>query len=299
VSGQSKEPGQAITLPDGRQLGYLTIGEGKPVFLFHGLPASRLDAEFLRGIADSRHLQVIGVDRPGFGLSTYAPNRRLRDFAEDVTFLADKLGIDRFVLVGFSGGGHHAITCAALLAKRLARVVVLSGLTLPPDTSGMFPIFKMANRWGTVPFIGTWLSKKGRSTFFEWGKDPDRFVKSPTGRSFLKHLPEADAKFHTSPSENRAVLLRSTIEAYRQGPDAIRTLIQEGRLTNKGWDVDLSQIPPGLVHIWHGTKDTFCPIGNAYKNARVIPGAQLKVFENEGHLFLLNHLEELGQLLSS
>jgi len=295
----SNEPGQTITLPDGRQLGYLIIGKGKPVFWFHGLPASRLEALSLRGIADSKHLQVIGADRPGFGLSTYAPNRTFRDTASDVAFLADKLGIDTFALVGISGGGHYAITCAALLAKRLSRVVVICGLSLPLDPAGMVPIYRIGYRLAPVLLIGTCIIKRDRNTFLRMGKDTDRYMKSRAGRSFLKHLPEDDAKFYTSRSENRDLLMRSTVEAFRQGPDTIRTVIQEAKLIRKGWDVDLSQIPPGLVHIWHGTTDRHILVSNSYKNAKAIPGAHLKIFENEGHLFLLNHLEELGELLSS
>jgi len=105
MSKDSKEEGKTLSLPDGRNLSYFIVGEGKPVFYFHGLPTSRLDMLFLLKKISSTHLQMIGVDRPGFGLSTFAPNRRVSDFAADIGFLANHLGIDKFALLGVSGGG--------------------------------------------------------------------------------------------------------------------------------------------------------------------------------------------------
>ncbi len=67
----------------------------------------------------------------------------------------------------------------------------------------------------------------------------------------------------------------------------------------KGWGADLSQIAPGVVHIWHGTADKSVDVSNAHKLAESIPGAQLRTFEGEGHLFVLKHLSELGELLAS
>jgi pimeloyl-ACP methyl ester carboxylesterase len=149
MSKLSKEEGETISLPDGRDLGYSIVGEGEPVFYFHGLPGSRLDV-FLQREKSSKHLQMIGVDRPGFGLSTFAPNRRVSDFAADISHLANHLGIDKFAMLGFSGGAHYVITCAALLADRVTRAVVISGLSLPIDTSEMSRTNKLFFRLGTI-----------------------------------------------------------------------------------------------------------------------------------------------------
>ena len=90
------------------------------------------------------------------------------------------------------------------------------------------------------------------------------------------------------------------MEAFRQGDNAIRALIQDFEIAKKGWDVDLSQIPSGLVHIWHGTVDRHVPVSNAYRNAEAIPGAHLEIFESEGHFTLIsNNLEKLGKTISS
>lgn len=195
---EHKEPGQTLTLPDGRKLGYLVVGEGKPVFFFQGFPGSRLTVLSLEAMAKSKALQIIGVDRPGFGLSTYAPQRRIRDFAADVSFLADRLGIEKFALVGVSTGGHYATTCTALHSKRVTRTVVVSGLTLPPDTSGMFSTVKGLYRFGTLPIVGEWIQKRIRNIWFEADKDPGAFFDSRAGKNSLEPLPEADQKFMIS-----------------------------------------------------------------------------------------------------
>jgi len=291
----SDEEGQTITLPDGRQLGYLVVGEGNPVIHFHSGLSSRLEAIFFEEIARSESLQIIGVDRPGFGLSTYAPKRRISDFATDVSLLLDQLGIEKFMLTGYSTGGPYAITFAA--AERVLRVIVISGLSLPLDTSELSRIDKIL--YTTTPIIGTWIQKRQRNIFLEIVKDPDAYLKSQAGRKMLKDLPKDLASIISSPSKSRDIFLRSVKEVYKQGSDSIKALIQERKLMKNGWDVDLSKIPKGLVHIWHGTADKNAPISNAYKNTKAIPGAHLEIFQDEGHTLLFNNLEKLGEILSS
>ena len=128
---QLVEEGQTIALPDGRSLGYLEVGEGKPVLYFHGIPTSRLDVLLLKEIAQSRHLRIIGVDRPGFGLSTFAHRKSLRDFVADIDFLVDSLHIGKFALLGWSAGGPHLITYAALFPERVTCALVVGSVSMP------------------------------------------------------------------------------------------------------------------------------------------------------------------------
>jgi len=282
MNKETNEPGQTISLPDGRQLGYLIVGEGKPVFWI--MPGSRVQALCLKGTASSEHLQIISVDRPGFGLSTYVPNRRISDFAADVSYLADHLGIDKFILAGWCAGGPYVITCAALLRERVTRALDIGGPSLPIDTSDMGFRSKIEWKLPTVPIVGTW------STNIYVKKQKNMFVRT---------LMEEYGNFGTTSSENGDILIRGLIEMYHQGSDTIRASTHQIRLYKKGWEVDLSQIPSGLVHVWHGTTDYIIPVSNSYKNSKAIPGAQLRIFKNEGHLCWLDHLEELGQLLRS
>ena len=87
------------------------------------------------------------------------------------------------------------------------------------------------------------------------------------------------------------------MESYRQGDDSIRSLYEERLLMNKGWDVDLSRIPRGLVYILHGTDDKRIPVVNAHRNSETIPGAQLEIVEGKGHFFWFDNLEKLDEIL--
>lgn len=97
----------AIPLSDGRRLAYAEYGaaNGIPVFLFHGLPGSRLSWGLLPNNPFPKGLRLIAPDRPGYGGSDPKPGRSLLDWVDDVVELADALAIDRFAVLGVSGGG--------------------------------------------------------------------------------------------------------------------------------------------------------------------------------------------------
>src|SRR5690242_10978716 len=117
-------------LPDGRDLGWMELGtsSGSPVFAFHGTPGSRLQFEIDDAPIRAAGLRLICPDRPGYGLSTFQPGRRLTDWPADVAYLADHLDIDRFAVLGTSGGGPHAAVCAALLGNRVTAAAIVSGV---------------------------------------------------------------------------------------------------------------------------------------------------------------------------
>jgi hypothetical protein len=84
------------------------------LFYLHGLMGSRREFFGYRRDFAARHVRMIAVDRPGYGLSTYSPNRRcIADFADDIVALADHLHVRRFAVVGWSSGGCYALACAA------------------------------------------------------------------------------------------------------------------------------------------------------------------------------------------
>src|SRR3990170_989632 len=94
MSDQEKQ----IHLNDGRKLGFAQYGDlkGKPVFYFHGWPASRLSAKIYDDLAKKLYVRIISPDRPGFGLSDYKKDRTLLDWPDDVLALADFLKIKKF-----------------------------------------------------------------------------------------------------------------------------------------------------------------------------------------------------------
>ena len=112
-----------FTTPDGRTLAVAEWGdpEGLPVISHHGTPGGRI-AWWSDPTIYARHgVRRLTMDRPGYGLSTRRPGRRIVDVVPDVELIADGLGIDRFAVMGGSGGGPHTLACAALLGGRVIR----------------------------------------------------------------------------------------------------------------------------------------------------------------------------------
>lgn len=118
-----------LTLPDGRTLhGYDTGGDGTPVMWHHGTPNVGAPPRPLLGLAAELGLRWVSFDRPGYGGSTADPGRTIASVAADAAALADALELDRFAAMGHSGGGPHALACAALQPARVLAVVSLGGL---------------------------------------------------------------------------------------------------------------------------------------------------------------------------
>ena len=119
-----------LQTPDGRDLAYATWGDpdGFPILQLHGTPGCRLerwpDEELYRRLG----VLVVTHDRAGYGRSTRRPGRRVVDEVDDVVALADELGLERFGVSGGSGGGAHALACAALLPERVVRAACIVGV---------------------------------------------------------------------------------------------------------------------------------------------------------------------------
>jgi pimeloyl-ACP methyl ester carboxylesterase len=124
-----------LALPDGRDLSYAEYGDpdGIPVFAFHGVIGSRLLWSLCDDAAAERGIRLVAPDRPGFGGSDFQRGRDLLDWPADVCALADHLGVERFGVVGFSGGGPHALACAHTHPARVRGVSLVSTVT-PPET---------------------------------------------------------------------------------------------------------------------------------------------------------------------
>jgi pimeloyl-ACP methyl ester carboxylesterase len=126
--------------------------DGEPVFYFHGHPGSRLEARFARQAAAGAGLRVIALDRPGYGLSDFQPERAITDWPADVAEAADLLRIGRFSVAGASGGGPYALACAWRLPGRVTRAAVISGVgpyRVPGITKGMRWQNRIGFRWGS------------------------------------------------------------------------------------------------------------------------------------------------------
>jgi pimeloyl-ACP methyl ester carboxylesterase len=281
-----------LELSDGRELGYAAYGppDGDPMFLFHGTPGSRYVRVPDTSILAAHGVRQVTLERPGFGLSTFDPDRELLDWPEDVTGAADALGFDEFAVVGGSGGGPFVLACAAAIPDRLTHVGIVGGLG-PLDAPGATEGMALANRLGFTlarvplvlrPFL--WLRiRKIRS-------DPDAFVDD-----WAEDASPPDAAILDRP-DVRSVFRESFPEAVRQGTKAPLT---ETRVHVRPWGFDLADVPVH-VDLWHGGEDVFTPEAMARHVAGAVPSAELHRYPEAGHLLHYEHFDEmLSTLLGS
>ena len=134
-----------ITLRDGRTVHAYDaggVGSGPApkddlvVFWHHGTPQLGAPPQPLLDAARHHGIRLVSHDRPGYAGSTRQPGRTVASVAGDVSEIADALGIDRFAVMGHSGGGPHALACAALLTERVVGAVCMSGLA-PINADGL------------------------------------------------------------------------------------------------------------------------------------------------------------------
>src|SRR3990170_2014058 len=109
-------------LADGRRIGYAEFGDaqGAAVIAIHGTPGSRLMFALTDRAARERRLRIIAPERPGYGLSDFHPKQTLKHAADDMKAFVDALGLDRFAVIGVSGGAPYAVATAAAMGDRIA-----------------------------------------------------------------------------------------------------------------------------------------------------------------------------------
>lgn len=269
-----------IHLKDGRVLAYLAIGNPSdtPVMYFHGFPGSRLEGRLAAEAADRHGFWLLAPDRPGFGASTLQPRRTLAAWAADVGALADALGLERFSVVGASGGGPYALACAAELPERVAGVAIVAGLgpvTRPGATQGMAMLNRLMLRLADrLPHLARGLV--GLLALVV-RRHPERYL-----AHMLAGAPAADQAVLADPGY-RSLILDSTAEALRQNG---RGAAQELVLFTRPWDFDMQRIAVP-VHLWQGDADRIVPPAMMERLLAALPRGVPHRCSGEGHLSLI------------
>ena len=261
---------KTITLRDGRALGYGEWGanEGIPVFFFHGTPGSRILTRVFHEPAENKGIRLIGVDRPGYGLSDPKEDRTLRDFVDDVAELADALELDRFGVMGASGGSPYTLACARYLPDRVLGAVVLCGVG-PPE-SWDEPTRTILEQGVANPE----MAEAQMQQALVMARDDRQTIID----SIIPNVPESMRPVAESKPELINAYIDHTVEALAQGTGG--TMVEQ-RLVLKPWGFDLGDLKVP-VRLWCGGKDVLLP--QAHWMAEKIPGAQLRIDEEAGHI---------------
>lgn len=274
-----------LTTVDGRRLAWRELGErgGAPVIALHGVAASHRQFELAAAAAERANVRLVAMDRPGYGISDLDPDRHLLDAAADVTAVADRLGIDRFGVLGVSAGGPYALAAAHACPVRVGAAAVLSCVgpeQQPRSRAGMLPtaevLFAAARR-------RSWLGRLALAPFLALGRRrPTLAVRIRAGG-----LPPAD----------RRVIARAPVwryyetEAMHAGPTAARAAGQDIALLARRWPFDPGRIQVP-VRLFHGELDHEAPLPQAQHLAAAIPGATLHIERGAGHLSFIDQLPD-------
>ncbi len=267
--------------PSGRRLVVEDAGppSGAALLLHGGTPGTgsvyepNLEAGAARGI---RHITYA---RPGYGGSDRDPGRTVADCVADTAAVADHLGIARFYLCGWSGGGPHALACAALLGERVRAAVIVASFA-PRRADGL-----------------DWLA--GMAT-----ENLEEFAAAEAGAEQLRAYLEGTASGlgaidaeqpHQAFGELLGPVDRAafTDEIARHGAQVMDDALRDGiwgwfdddlaLIAEWGFDLASIRVP---VAIWHGGDDRMVPLAHGRWLASQVPDARQRLQPEEGHLSL-------------
>lgn len=269
-----------IKLKDGRTLGYVAYGDpnGKPLLYFHGHPGARVEAGFLAETAIKLRVRLVGIDRPGLGISTYKSGRHFLDWPDDVVELADYLNLDTFAVVGFSGGGPYALACAKKIPERLTACGVVSGV----GKSSPFVAF--------LASFAPWLILPMTKRFFANDE-----IAMQSMRKFTQKWAKPDRDAFVKPDVAKTVTT-SLVEAMRQGT---RGAAYDGMLIgSRNWDFQLEDIAFSNIHLWHGELDDQIKVTQARESVKRLPHCEATFYPGDGHISTIaNHADEIVRSL--
>lgn len=280
---------RSLSLPDGGTLQYFIDDGAAPgaalLVYHHGTPAAGpLDDDLLLPAREAG-LRVVELVRPGYGGSTRAPGRSIADVVPLVSALADHLGHERFVSLGWSGGGPHVLATAAMMGDRCAGALCLAGVA-PYEAEGL-----------------DYLAGMGEDNIAEFGAALEGPVPL---EGFLGEVAAMLAEV-TGPEVNEAMssLLPAVDKAHLTG-EAAEHMAEELRWSLStgiwGWlDDDLAFVRPwGFdlrdirvpVQVWQGSADLMVPFAHGRWLAAHVPTAIPHLVEGEGHLSLVQGIGE-------
>jgi pimeloyl-ACP methyl ester carboxylesterase len=266
---------------DGRTLTAHETGDprGELVLVHHGTPGSGGLAPWWAADAAAHRIRLVGYDRPGYGDSDRHVGRTVSAAAADAAAIADALGVDRFYTWGVSGGGPHALACAALLPDRVVAAATLASVA-PRDAPGL-----------------DWLAGMGDDNLDEFGRAADgehalRPYLASQSAQFRSATPNdlAEAMRTLLPSVDVTVLTGAFAEYLHANILAGLAVGEDGWLDddlafNAGWGFDPADIRVPVL-VLQGRHDLMVPFAHGTWLAAHIPDCTARLTDTDGHLTL-------------
>lgn len=267
-----------VTVRDGRKLGFAEFGPfgGRPVLWLHGTPGARRQIpEEARQAAAQLGVRLIGVDRPGTGLSTSHLYGSILEFIADLEILLDELGVAELAVIGLSGGGPYALAAGHALPDRVGAIAVLGGVA-PTRGPEAVPGGLLALAVRFAPLFPPLRVPLGMSLSVLV------LAVRPFGHQALR------AYAQVSPPGDRALFARPEIEAMflndlTDTGGRLRAAVDDVILFTRDWGFSLRDVHVP-VRWWHGDADHIIPLSHGEHCVNLIPEAELFVQPGESHL---------------
>ena len=269
-----------VPVRDGRVLGVAEWGPphaDQNVVWFHGTPGARRQLpEDGRRIADERGVRIIGIDRPGVGLSTAHLYKNLVDFTGDLAVALERLGIERFSTVGLSGGAPYALAAAHEFPERVPTVGILGGVVPSGGEDGAHGgLVSLATRLKPLlPLIaepaGALLTSFVRVA---------RPLAKPGLALYAHFAPEGDRQVLSVP-ENGEMFIDDILNSGRHG---MRAAAYDAILFTRWWGFSVRDVQ-ARVTWWQGDEDNIVPLAHAEHIVPLLPHGELRVRHGDGHL---------------
>ncbi len=283
-------PSETLTLSDGRRLSFCSFGDpqGRPLVALHGTPGSRLKFASADPIARDLGLRLICPDRWAYGDTEAPKTPTLCAYASDAQELADQLAIDRFAVLGVSGGGPYAVAIAAEASDRVTSLGLFAPVgpiagsnshqepAIPPDAFHRF-CFCTLPQWPKVV----------RTIFGAYR----------AGLNVAPSLAVSLAALRTPPADRRILsdqqLRANLARAFRVGlADGTQGTAIDMVLFGNKWEIDLDHIK-APARLWLGDADRNIPKTAARTLATQVPNCELVSLTDAGHFWILQNEAEV------
>jgi pimeloyl-ACP methyl ester carboxylesterase len=271
-----------VTTPDGRTLAVHLAGDpdGRAVVVHHGTPgAGTLYARHAEAAA-ARELRLIGYDRPGYGGSDRHHGRAVADAAADVAAILDALAIEQFATWGASGGGPHALACAALLPGRCAVAVTVAGVA--PFGAGGLDWSAGMGEDNVAEFRAAVAGEAALDEFLAGHLPALREIRGEDLVGAMRSLlSDVDAQALTDAlGDHFAAQFRHGLAPGAAG------WIDDDLAFVGDWGFPLEAIS-APVQVWQGPHDLMVPEAHGRWLGANVPGADLRAAPQDGHISLL------------
>jgi pimeloyl-ACP methyl ester carboxylesterase len=256
-----------------------TLGDpnGFAVVFHNGTPCSGLMPEWWDAPARERGLRMIGIDRPGYGNAPAEPNRSLRSVAEATAALMDDLGVDRFAVIGVSGGGPYALACGAFLPDRVTAVISgagSSGFDEAIDGAGMeTEELELTREQALRP------TAEGRQALARFYDPEVENLRSADVDGFLTAVGQDPAVATAEQRATTAYVLAAMHEAIRSGSDG---WLDDALAMLRPWGFAPADIRQPVA-VWHSEDDPMVAVQHGRRLATAIPSAEPFLVDGMGH----------------